>query len=512
MTNEGLWLWSAILTKGDQEHLVYAMLAPAEGCRMAPWHEERALGDTARLVMQEAMLAPEAAASVLSALDQSLIDLRPSGAKLAPVQILARRETIEDALGDTAARMIAHYTLPDIGTILPEDVRFAEILEILHQELNLPFPTRFFTHFGNLDMITFEASPQNALINLSVERSREEMAFVVRRREPLLDREARAHLVTKAGEETLVDRLLLLPAGEERVATPLPLETGSFAFTMFDDADGSVCYRETQSLTKSITMRSHIRSAEIALDDPFTQRMKGAPHAVRAKISKRQDHSSSEDVISATSRHIEAQASALATRLERERRGHLDRFFERTLEGEASAVAHLRTLLDDAAISRAILVDPFFGEDAFTRLVMRLGNTGLDLTVVTSWTTTDPETALPLADNDLVAMDENVRRLRRILGAARELVAPRLSVLNLTCGTKAAFHDRYLVLQPHEGNSTVYLLSNSINGMAVHWPFCLSAVKGMAAKHIEDYVEGLAEGRNITGSREIGVNFRWPET
>ena len=54
------------------------------------------------------------------------------------------------------------------------------------------------------------------------------------------------------------------------------------------------------------------------------------------------------------------------------------------------------------------------------------------------------------------------------------------AVINLTDGNEKAFHDRYLLLYPHEGPAKVFLLSNSLNKAAGDWPYCMNSLRGMS--------------------------------
>jgi hypothetical protein len=53
-------------------------------------------------------------------------------------------------------------------------------------------------------------------------------------------------------------------------------------------------------------------------------------------------------------------------------------------------------LLHGGDIERAVLVDPWFGKDALRRLVLRIGSQDINLTIVTSWTSVDPDTGIDL--------------------------------------------------------------------------------------------------------------------
>jgi hypothetical protein len=180
-----------------------------------------------------------------------------------------------------------------------------------------------------------------------------------------------------------------------------------------------------------------------------------------------------------------------------------DRWFARGIEGEVGAIAHLNGLLHGGRIRRAVLVDPWFGKDALRRLVLRIGSQDIDLTIVTSWTSTDPDTGIELDRS------KPTEELEAALRTLRPFLNPRLTVINLADGTRQAFHDRYLLLYAHEGTSLVYLLSNSLNKAAGDWPFCMSLLAADVGREVRSYIEGLCDGRDVARDKSLTVSLRW---
>jgi hypothetical protein len=253
-----------------------------------------------------------------------------------------------------------------------------------------------------------------------------------------------------------------------------------------------------------------LQGRTVRLDDPLAKRMQGAGKATAGEASERTEFHRSRSTMAAVDRRIDRHAATLRAQLAAEAPESRDLFFNRTLAEEWGAVAHIRSLLDDAETESAILVDPFFGNESLLRLLTRLCRSGLDLTVITAWATTNPDTAREIRAERADALNENVERLRLLADQLTGLLAPKLRLLNLVRGGDPAFHDRYLLLRRiGEDEPIIYLLSNSINGLAVNWPFCMSALNGPAARQAADYVEGLALGVDVSSEGAVEANFDW---
>lgn len=135
----------------------------------------------------------------------------------------------------------------------------------------------------------------------------------------------------------------------------------------------------------------------------------------------------------------------------------------------------------------------------------RLASRDVALTIVTSWVKVNPDTG-----TDLEIGTDKTAELANALVQLRPFISIQLRVVNLADGNEPAFHDRYLLLYPHEGEPKVYLLSNSSNRIAGKWPFCMSVLADDIRPEVQAYIEGLAEGRDITGCTSPQITFSWP--
>ncbi len=147
-----------------------------------------------------------------------------------------------------------------------------------------------------------------------------------------------------------------------------------------------------------------------------------------------------------------------------------------------------------------MLVDPWFGIDALQRFALRLQSVNVPVTILTSWSRTDPETNAPL---DVAHPTEGLEEVQSFLNR-------NFAVINLIDGNEKAFHDRYLLLYPHEGPAKVFLLSNSLNKAAGDWPYCMSLLAQDVGREVRLYIEGLRRGEDIARSKALTLTSIWP--
>lgn len=505
------WLWCGHLECGDEKELVYAILAPTLDQTREKNSSPHPVTDGVTLVVHEIVVGPELGSQMLDAANRGILDFPAMGIPLSATTVSARRSTIEAVLGHGAASLNAHYTLPRAGllrTAPPGALR--AVLELLEQELGLPFAERLIGHLGNLDVVDFGGVPPDSPVSVATLKGRSGLVIEFRRKRDWTDQAMLAHLRTTSGGEVLSDDLVLLPAGDGRVEHTIPPATSNFEVTIFGAGGGPRHHYDAAALFGAMNVNINLQGRTVRLDDPLAKRMQGAGKATAGEASERTEFHRSRSTMTSVDPQIDRYAAALRARLATEDPESHDRFFERTLAAEWGAVAHIRSLLDDAETESAILVDPFFGNESLIRLLTRLRRSGLDLTVITAWATTDPDTAREIPVERSGALNENVQRLRLLADQLTELLTPKLRLLNLVRGGDPAFHDRYLLLRrTGEVEPIIYLLSNSINGLAVNWPFCMSALNGPAARQAAEYVEGLARGEDITSEGAVEANFDW---
>lgn len=183
------------------------------------------------------------------------------------------------------------------------------------------------------------------------------------------------------------------------------------------------------------------------------------------------------------------------------------RWFDNSSGNQAEVVRYIKRLLEDASVDRAILVDPFLGNNAFERVVIRQGREDLRLTVLISPGDVDPEAERLDAPG---RSERHIARLRASLEGFQDRTCGEVRLVHLRRGEGAgqAFHDRYLVLFGRDDVPKAYLLSNSLNEAAGRWPYALAELDRRSSWTVRRYVEDLLDGRDR--DRTLTVEQVWP--
>ncbi|WP_272872373.1 VPA1262 family N-terminal domain-containing protein [Agrobacterium tumefaciens] len=307
------------------------------------------------------------------------------------------------------------------------------------------------------------------------------------------------HVELELGAELVFSKLTALRPAVSETVTAVPFD--HYKISVFDPS-GMLIQFEEHSLLLRIGLNMSAMGPTLAINDPLTRSAQGLGSELQDRASKVRTRSTNRSMIGAendTAFEIHRTTMRALTHRLVPPSGS-DRWFQRGISEEVGVIAHFNSLLDGARVSAGTIVDPYFGIDTLKRVILRLESLDIDLTVVTSLLTSDPETNEPNPD----LLNELQTVLRDLRSDGIPNAARRLTVLNLVDGPRQAFHDRYLLLTPHEGEREVYLLSNSLNRMAGKWPFCISRLEGAAARDAALYIDGLTKGRDISGSTHDG--------
>jgi hypothetical protein len=101
-------------------------------------------------------------------------------------------------------------------------------------------------------------------------------------------------------------------------------------------------------------------------------------------------------------------------------------------------------------------------------------------------------------------------KLEAALHQIQPFLNPRIALINLADGNGQAFHDRYLLIYPHDGPSKAFLLSNSLNKVAGDWPFSMSLLAADVGREVRRYIEGLCRGQDVARGKRLTITFKWP--
>lgn len=154
-------------------------------------------------------------------------------------------------------------------------------------------------------------------------------------------------------------------------------------------------------------------------------------------------------------------------------------------DGEISSFLKVREYLDQRGVCRAVIADPYFSVPTAAKMLSRIENTDLELTVITSLTGTDPDTKEK--KNNIVGM------YRQFLQDNALGLHKKLCLYNLHRGKNPVFHDRYLIRYHSDGNIDGFLLSNSLNSMGQFYPFVIAPLETEVCLSVAEYLIQLQD-------------------
>lgn len=469
------------------------------------------------LVQHEVLLAEDQFQSAIVSASQSAINFDASILGDARrIAIADTRSYIGERLGHSAASITSFATCATPPSLANDVGNWTTVLKALEAELGIGFTTDEADRIGCFEVATLqswlEADTPLVIEAIRPDSQNPSTAGVRRlhicRTADFAQVRHHAHLVCFSDERRLIDRLVVLEQGQQR-SPPIeaPHSVDRFEVSVFSEA-GELLYRDGAHFINAFQFTTSVQGRKVQLNDELSR---------RANAQKKKEERSHGQVTSVTHERFGSTCARVNESAEQHRlrmsellqrcfpSASRDKWFRRTLDGEQGVIAHFDKLLDGGAVSAAVLVDPFFGADALVRLVLRLSSTDVSVTVVTSWTSTDPDTGQRPA-----GPVSAVTQLEALLRNTNHIVNPNLRVINLVDGTAQAFHDRYLLLYPREGTPQVYLLSNSVNAMAANWPFCMSLLADDVRQQAQAYIEGLSRGVDVAGDTNLTITFKWP--
>ncbi|TCT01998.1 VPA1262 family N-terminal domain-containing protein [Aquabacter spiritensis] len=499
------WLWVAF----SQELLLYGCLVHGAGREAAiPKGEQRKavqFDGTDAEILQTLLDDDEAKLIADAALGQSILDLSRQGGP--DIVLSGSRHRLVDGFG-RRARPTETYVGVEQATL--SDLGWHQVLDFLKDAIGVDF-RRASDRLGAFDVYdasdTDDGDPQ---VEFSVERSDPTQKlscpeeFTLSANGTIADA-CSVHVELQLGGEPVFSRLISLRPAVSRTVTAVPFD--HYRMSVFDPS-GLLIQFEEHPLLLRVGLNMSAMGPNLTINDPLARSAQGLGTELQDRASKVRMRSTSRSLIGAQNDAAfeihRTTMRALTHRLVPP--SGSDRWFQRGIADEVGVIAHFNSLLDGARVSAGTIVDPYFGIDTLKRVISRLESLDVNLTVVTSLRETDPETN----DQKLDLLHELETVLRDLRSDGIPNAARRLRLINLIDGPRQAFHDRYLLLTPHEGEREVYLLSNSLNRMAGNWPFCMSRLEGAAAREAVRYIDGLANGRDISGSTQPTTTFQWP--
>lgn len=259
----------------------------------------------------------------------------------------------------------------------------------------------------------------------------------------------------------------------------------------WDRETGELVFFKSSSLCNEIMISLSMGGTGRVVCDPWTESLhSAAPNrsdVIREKIETVRPHSSDCPI------HIGGKAPITAARVGEQllspyRAKPCKGVFipKNQKDGEIGSFLKIKEYLEQDGICRAVIADPYFSIPATAKMLSRIENANLELTVVTSLTGTDPDTKKEKVDI--------VEDYRQFLRDNTLVLHEKLRLCNLYRGKDPVFHDRYLIRYHADGSIDGFLLSNSLNSMGQFYPFVTAPLEPEVCLSVAEYLEQLQDG------------------
>lgn len=512
------WLWNAWVKETDgTARPFYGFLVETTASEIFSEHQKIPLPSGATLVISQKVLSGNQAAPLLLLLDEhsDTLDLTNYWPESPVILLKAHRTIIAEAFGHSAAKVDCNYGLQPPHVLFPKQQDVQALIEYCTAQLGFSFSDSFATHLGGFDLFHLDTwLDQPALFRSEVVKDTSNHIPNALRIWRYLSKKKQLviQLCARTDGEIVLDKIVLMAKSIDQLDIALPGQIDAYELRIFDFVDGTLRHKEDTTLVRELNLSMNMPGRTITHSDRLSKKASAYGAKTSQRASSTTTITTTRSLISTGDNSLRAHTHALKSFLD----DHLkkpseDRWFSRSLDSELGVIEHINKMLDASQVLTAILVDPFFGEEALKRLALRLTQRDVGLTVIASWGRTDPDTGVPVGGGAIAAFNLAEIRLTHNLARIAPLVGPKFRFINLVTNSGSqAFHDRYLLLRLHNGSFSVFLLSNSVNNMAANWPFCISKLAGSARLQAKEYIEGLAQGYDITDSTKPQISFQWP--
>lgn len=519
------WVWASWLQITASEPLfVYGFCAPSQRAKKSYAEEAITIApatDAAPFVLTilHAVIDAHEADHLVQNMAKGATNLSSIFGRSAPMITpkLVRR-TLENVLGHHGATVDAYMTLPALNKLCRAPDTLKAILSALEERLGLPFTKGYASHLGNFecfDLADWLERKRPFVVEApnpkKLGKPEPIHALAVTRSKAFARESHILHVECFSGRDTILDRIIFLPENEQ--LSPLivaPGEIDGFSVRLFTADGTTLLHRETTHFLHEVNLVASMAGRGIVLDDKLTVQAHGVSEALGRKAATVQAQSSLRSLVNVNGHDHRWRAHA--DRLHQFVAEYFapqsaDRWFARSVASQLDVIEHINTLLHGGKTKSAILVDPFFGADALLRLAMRLSSTDIELTIITSLQDRAPDSGdfIPEGRAPQAVLEGFLRQFHM-------LINPKIKVINLARPNgNQVFHDRYLALYNHDQTTKIYMLSNSINKMAGNYPFCMTVLAEGITRGVQDYIEALSRGQDISFPTQPVVTFAWPE-
>lgn len=258
----------------------------------------------------------------------------------------------------------------------------------------------------------------------------------------------------------------------------------------WDEETGELVFFKSSSLCNQIIFNLSVGGSNWVVQDPWTESLHSAAsnrsNVIRKRIETVQHRSLDHPISIGEKTPITAAAQAgerlLSPYGTKPCKGT---FIPRNQkDGEISSFLKIQEYLEQNSVCCAVIADPYFSVPTASKMLSRIKNTNLELTVITSLTDTDPDTQ---------KKKNMVEAYQEFLQNNALVIHKRLRLCNLYRGRDQVLHDRYLIRYHIDGHIDGFLLSNSLNSMGQFYPFVVAPLEPEVCLAVAEYLKQLQD-------------------
>jgi len=508
------WLWAAWVTHSDKANHVYGLLAPtrstcrplAETSTRLPSGATLHIAESVELSSTIEILKTEIESNTACIRLSTLVPAAPN------IDVDSYRQTICQAFGHSVAKVLGAYSFTAPSGLLVDDGDARLMIETCTRAAGLALHRTHAMHLGGFDLFELEGWLDGPIpygsASLNPQPHNEQHRIRIWRTETHLRQIA--HLRASADGEVVHEGAHFLAAGSETLHVDVGEAADAYTLSIFDDDTGRLRYTESAQFLMEVEISTQTIGRVVQHKDKIEAEAQRRSHAFHQRAATTAALHATWSHVNFDARGFRAHRIAVHNRLdELMPEPSSDRWFARTDELGLGVLDHLNKILGASQAQEAVLVDPYFGKEALHSIATRLSNANLRLTIVASWGRVEPDTGRTIegVEARIAFAPQTLEPVFAVIGA---LINVGLRFRNVvTAEGRAAFHDRYLLIKTHAGTKQLYLLSNSVNRMAVNWPFCMSELSGEAKIDAIRYVEGLTNEKDGSQAASQTTNFEW---
>jgi hypothetical protein len=443
------------------------------------------------------------------------VALDPTTPHLTPDEVILKSSEIEP---------IQRERLLSLQVERERDRRLQLLIDELSRLTGLSFRDAYSERLCNYESIEmpFGANLSGLQIEVKVEREQTSDGTTIargvriRRDQSLADQNLMAHVVLKNNDEVVLDRLIELPLRQpESDAIQAQEVISEYEVRVFNPS-GSVIFVERRDLLRTIVGTMLMSTGTKTYRDKLAAKLTSSRRDIGDRLetaSPFHPHS----MINVGGYHCDPWVVAARSMRDmvriRTSQPIASRWFPRGLSDQGEVLDYLRQLIDNTENQEVLIADPFFGASAFERLIPRLRNSALRLTVLTSclgWNPDSDETRGKNAEWEKASAKQR-EIIAKWCSRNTAIIEINLKIIDIRAGSKQGFHDRYLALVNKQGKVSVHALSNSLNKLAGDYPCCVTKLEAPIAREVYVYLRGLEIGRDLA-NRENQTGRRLDRT